>query len=212
MSRIGPQIADVEPLADDHDAPAIALELADHVLAKLGQGQARLGQVDLDGQLPLGVGQPGRGRNEADLPAHRLDDQHRVGGRGAGVLLVGLTQVMGVVARHRAVAGRMVEEGEFRVAQVIVDGLGHAGGDEVEPPVGRELADLVGRVLRVVAADVEEVADVVGLEDIDDALEIEVLPFLQLVAAGADAPGGRRGPQEGDLLLGGRREVEQVLP
>ena len=65
-----------------------------------------------------------------------------------------------------------------------------------------ELADLVGGVLRVVAADVEEVADVVGLEDLDDALEVLVLPLLELVPAGADAAGGGRGPQQGDLLAG----------
>ena len=132
-------------------------------------------------------------------------------GAEPGVLLVGLADVVGVVAGDRAVAGRVVEQRELGVAQVVVDRLGHAGGHQVEPALVRELAHLVGRVLRVVAADVEEVADVVGPEDVDDALEVLVLAFLELVPAGADAAGRRRGAQEGDLLLGCRREVEQFF-
>ena len=159
----------------------------------------------------LGVGQPGRGRDEADLAAHRLDDQHRIGRRRAGVLLVGLANVVSVIARDRSVAWRMVEQGELGVAQVVVDRLGNAGGDQVESAIVGQLAHLVGGVLRVVAADVEEVADVVGLEDVDDALEVLVLPFLELVAAGADAAGRGRGAQQRDLFFRRRRQVDQLF-
>jgi hypothetical protein len=41
----------------------------------------------------------------------------------------------------------MVEQAELGVAQVIVDGLGHSGGHQVEPALVCELAQLVGRVL-----------------------------------------------------------------
>ena len=54
-------------------------------------------------------------------------------GAGAGVLLVGLADVLGIVPGDGAVAGRVVEERELGVAEVVVDGLGHADGDEVEP-------------------------------------------------------------------------------
>ena len=50
-----------------------------------------------------------------------------------------------------------------------------------------------------------------SFEYFDDPLEVHVLPFLELVAAGADTPGCRRGPQESDLLLGSCRKVEQLF-
>src|SRR5208337_2643024 len=76
-----PQFTHVEPLADDHDAPAICLELAEHVFAELLKGQSRLGQVDLKWHSALGVGQTCRGRDKANLAAHGLDDKNGVGRR-----------------------------------------------------------------------------------------------------------------------------------
>ena len=54
----------------------------------------------------------------------------------------------------------------------------------VEDTVG----DLARGVHGVVAADVDEVAHVVGAKDIKDAVEILLLAGLELVATGADAP------------------------
>ena len=48
-------------------------------------------------------------------------------------------------------------------------------------------------------------------EHFDDPLEVEFLALLELVPAGADPTGCRRGPQESDLLLGCGREVEQFF-
>jgi hypothetical protein len=76
------------------------------------------------------------------------------------------------------------------------------------PTTCRELRDLVGRVLGVVAADVEEIADVVGLEDLEHALV--VLLLLELVAAGAERR-ARRVLEGADLLLGFCGEVDQVF-
>ena len=50
--------------------------------------------------------------------------------------------------------------------------FGTPTADEVQPALVGELGDLVGGVHRVVAADVQEVSDVVGLEDFEDAVEI----------------------------------------
>ena len=73
------QIAHIESLADHHDATAVGLELSQHVRAELLEGQFGLGQVDLQRHSALGVGQTCRGRDEADLPAHGLDDKYGVG-------------------------------------------------------------------------------------------------------------------------------------
>jgi hypothetical protein len=51
--------------------------------------------------LAARVGQPGGGRDEADLAAHRLQHaEHRIGGHGAGVLLHGVLHGQRPVARE----------------------------------------------------------------------------------------------------------------
>ncbi len=102
-----------------------------------------------------------------------------------------------------AVAGAVVGDG-----QVVVDGLGNADDAEGVALFLGELGDLVGGVLGIVAAGVEKVADVVGLEDLEDAFKVGLL--LELVAAGAE--GGAGGMLEGaDGLLGLRREIDEVF-
>ena len=92
--------------------------------------------------------------------------------------------------------------------EIVIDRLRDADDAELVALRLRELGDLVGGVLGVVAADVEEVADVVRLEDFKDAVEIGLL--LELVTAGAEGGAGR--VLEGaDLLLGLGREVDQVF-
>ena len=83
--------------------------------------------------------------------------------------------------------------------------------DQIQPAFASQFGDLVGGVHRVVAADVDEVADVVGFEDVDATREILRLLLLQLVAAGADRSGGRRVAQQRDLVgrLGG--QIEQFF-
>ena len=111
-----------------------------------------------------------------------------------------------VVARYlidAAVARAVVGDG-----QVVVDRLRHADDAQLIALLLGQLRDLVGRVLGVVAADVEEIADVVGLEDLQDPLEILLL--LQLVAARAER--GPRGVAQGaDLLLGLGGQVDDLL-
>ena len=48
-------------------------------------------------------------------------------------------------------------------------------------------------------------------EHFDDPLEVEVLSLLELVPAGADPTGCRRGSEESDLFFGCGREVEQFF-
>jgi hypothetical protein len=105
--------------------------------------------------------------------------------------------------------------------QVVVDGLGHVDGLHRIAHLLRQLADLVAGIRRVAAAVVEEVADVVGLEDLDQALVLALvgLQALQLVAAGAEAAAGvwrsaampRRTPAGVDQVLGERAD-DAVAP
>ena len=66
----------------------------------------------------------------------------------------------------------MIDELELAIAYVVVDGLGDADGRRVQAALVGQVGDLVGSVHRVVAADIEEVADVVGAQDLDDPFKI----------------------------------------
>ena len=50
-----------------------------------------------------------------------------------------------------------------------------------------------------------------GLENLDNALQVLLLARLELVAAGADGPGSRGGAQQADLFRLLRREIQQFL-
>ncbi len=159
----------------------------------------------------MGVGQTRGGGDKADAPPHGLQHQHGIGRARAEVLLVGTLHHERPVARRAAIPRRVVNELERGIAHVVIDGLGDADGHEVEPPRGRQRGHLVGRVHRVVAAIVEKVAYVVGAEHIDDPLIVLALVVTQLVATGSNDAGSRRRAEKGDLFIGLRGEVEELL-
>jgi hypothetical protein len=81
------------------------------------------------------------------------------------------------------------------VRQIVVDGVGDADHAHVPCTGLGLLVSLVGGVLGVVAAGVEEVADVVGLEDLEQTVHVlagllGVLLEINLVTAGAERGGG----------------------
>ena len=86
--------------------------------------------------------------------------------------------------------------------QVVVDSLGHAHHPALIAGLGHEAAHLGAGVHGIVAAVVEEVADVVLFEDLQDALIVGIIHIrvLHLIAAGAQS-GGRGVFQQ--LQLGG---------
>ena len=80
--------------------------------------------------------------------------------------------------------------------QVVVNGLGHADDAHFVAALDGLLVDLVRGVLGIVAADVKEVADVVGLEHLEQPVHVfggllRLLLEIDLVAAGAQRGGGR---------------------
>ena len=109
-----PSVAHRKALADHQQAASPLAQRVVHGVGQLGQAQVRLCHGDQQRHLALRIGQAGGGRDEADLAAHGLHHQHRVGGAGAGVLLVGVLHVQRPVAGHAAIARRVVDQLERR--------------------------------------------------------------------------------------------------
>ena len=155
--------ADVEALVHDHDAPSALPELPVHVLVQARQRVVRFGHVELERHLPTGVAQPRGCSDESRLSPHGLQDRDGLGHAHAAVLLVDVLDERGPVPGCAAVPRGMIDDRELRVPNVIVDGLRDAGHDELHAPVPGKLGHLCRRVHGIVAANIEEVSDIVGL-------------------------------------------------
>ena len=158
-----------------------------HFLKEGGHIEVDLRQIHQVGAV-AGQGSQGGGAGEpAGVAAHALDD-----GDHALVVNVAVTVHFGHgggdVLGGGGEAGAMVGAG-----QVVVDGLRDAHAAHFVAVLQHELADLVAGVHGVVAAVVEEIADVVLPEHLQDLLIIGIV-FVgigDLVAAGAQRGGGR---------------------
>jgi hypothetical protein len=96
----------------------------------------------------------------------------------------------GVVLGDGAEAGAMIG-----VRQIVVDGLGDADDAHFVAAPDGFVMNLVGGVLGIIAAGVKEIADVVGLEDLEKAVHFPRGPLglffeIDLVTAGAEGGGG----------------------
>ena len=118
----------------------------------------------------------------ARLQCGSLHDQHGIRGAGAAVFLVGVLHVQGPVAGHGAIAGRVVDESELRVAHVVVDRLGDAHDGALVAAGAYLLLDRVRSPLGPVPTDAEEDVDLMLLEEVHDVAGIPAAP---------------RGPQHG---------------
>ena len=143
------------------------------------------------------------------MTAHDLDDRHgrdAVDARIADDLLRG----RGHILRRRAEARRMVGDG-----QVVVDGLRHADHADVRADMVQIRRELHDGIHRIVAADVDEDLDAVGIERGEDLL-VDVGILLkggQLVAAGAEHGRGRLA-QELHVLIGADDglQIDELVP
>ena len=105
----------------------------------------------------------------------------------------------------------MVDQLELAVADVVVDRLRHADGHQLQPALAGQRRHFMGGVHRVVAADVEKIADIVRSKHFDHALEVFGLGRLELVAAGADRAGRGRASQQRDFFRRLGRQVQQLF-
>ena len=112
------------------------------------------------------AGEPACGGDPTGMAPHHLHHEHFGGSpRHRGDIERGLECGHGDELGDRAEARAAVGEG-----QIVVHGLRHAdAGDGVAERLAH-LRDLVRGVHRVVAAVVEEISDVMGLEDLDQTL------------------------------------------
>src|ERR1051325_1561331 len=80
--------------------------------------------------------------------------------------------------------------------EIVVNGLRHADDAHFIAALHGALVDFIGGVLGIVATGVKEVANVVGLQNLEHSLNIGVsalglLLEVQLVSASAERGGGR---------------------
>src|SRR5205807_4089305 len=117
------------------------------------------------GVLLAAAGQPGGRGQPAGVAAHDLGDGDRLEGVHRLVVAARLHDAGGQVLGGAAVAGAVVG-----ARQVVMHGLGHADDAQFVPLPGGEAVEAGGGLHRLVAADEEEVADVVGAADVEQAL------------------------------------------
>ena len=176
----------VDALGHGHDAGALFGVYALDILNKLGHAEVHLGQVDQVGACTVFTGQGGGSRQPAGVAAHDLHNHDHAGVVHMGVQ-VHLHQGGGDVLGGGGVAGAVI-----RAEQVVVDGLGNAHDPAFVAHGLHILIDLVAGVHGVVAAVIEEVADVMLLEHLQDAAIVGIvhLGIGDLIAAGAQGGGG----------------------
>ena len=166
-----------------------------------------LGEQDHDRNAVVRRQPAGRG-DPARMAPHHLEHEDLGGGGGHRAHVQrGLERGHRDVLRDRAEARAAVGQ-----RQVVVDGLRHVDGLQRIAERLRQLAHLEAGVGRIAAAVVEEVADAVRLEDLDQALVLApvLLERLELVAAGAEGARGR-GAQRRDRLGRLQAGVDQLF-
>ena len=176
----------LDALADGHEHIALLL---DDRLAALQEGlqiKDLLRQID---QVRTGTEAARQGSRPCQPTGVTAHDLHH---RGGGVVIDGGVQgdlhaAGGDILRRRAEAGAVVG-----AEQVVVDGLGDAHDPTFPSGPAHVAAHLLTGVHAVVAAVIEEIADVVFLEDFQDApiILLVLVRVRQLVAAGAQGRGG----------------------
>ena len=190
----------MDALGHRHDAAAQAVVSGLHIGQEALHRELALGQVDQVRAVIVVLAAQRRGRcQKPGVPPH---DHGHVHARQRGVVQVGACKGLGHEARGRGKAGRVVV-----AHQVVVDGLRDVDAAQRVARPRRLLADDAHRVRRVVAADVEEVADAVGLQHLEDLLAVLQ---VRLVAGGAERRAGCACHQF-QVVAGFLREVEEVL-
>ena len=158
----------VDALGDGHHALTGLVVDGGDISDELVQVKIHLGEVDEVGTAASPGGQGGGAGQPAGVTAHDLDDGHHAGVIDVGVvpdLHAGGGDILGGAGEAGAVVGAV---------EVVVDGLGDAHDAALIAHLLHILGDLVAGVHGVVAAIVEEIADVVLLEDLEDALVVVI--------------------------------------
>ena len=172
----------VDAFGDGDDAVAVLLIGLGDLGDELIHVEIDFRQIDEVHAMLFLVGKRGGGGQPTGVTAHALDDRDHAGVvdlRVARDFHDGSGNILGGGSEARAVIG---------AEQVVVDRLGHAHDHAVIADLLHIFGDLVAGVHRVVAAVIAEIADVVLLEDFQNALVIGVVlvGIGDLIAAGAE--------------------------
>ena len=196
----------VDTLGHSHDAVALFGVYTLDILNELGHAEVHLGQIDQIGACAVFTGQGSGSGQPAGMAAHDLHHHDHTGVVHMGVQVY-FHHGGGDILGGRAEAGAVVG-----AEQIVVDGLGYTHDPALVAHGLHVLIDLIAGIHGVVAAVIEEVADVVLLEHLQDAAIIGIvhLGVRDLVAAGAQGGGG--GVLQQTQLLGIlQTHVEQAI-
>ena len=154
-------------------------------------------------------GQSCRSGKPAGVAAHDLHDGDILGAVNGGVADDFLHYHADVLG-GTAVTGGMVGD-----HQVVVNGLGHAHKTDLAADMAAVIRQLADGVHAVVAADVEEIADVQFLQDLEqllvDSFSFRGVPVGQLVAAAAQIA-GRGALEQLDVHGAGKLVIQNADP
>lgn len=100
--------ADVEALADDDDAAAVAGEGGVDVVGERIERVVRFWEIELEREPAIRIAEACGGGDKAGFAAHGLVDGDTFGRAHAGVFFVGVLDEEGPEARGAAVAGRVI--------------------------------------------------------------------------------------------------------
>ena len=196
----------VDTLGHSHDAVALFSVYTLDILNELGHAEVHLGQIDQIGACAVFTGQGSGSGQPAGMAAHDLHHHDHTGVVHMGIQVY-FHHGGGDILGGRAEAGAVVG-----AEQIVVDGLGYTHDPALVAHGLHVLIDLIAGIHGVVAAVIEEVADVVLLEHLQDAAIIGIvhLGVRDLVAAGAQGGGG--GVLQQTQLLGIlQTHVEQAI-
>ena len=135
-------------------------------------------------------------RNPSGIAAHQLQHNHMDGKTGS--IQCKLTGGFRCIPSGTAKTGAMIRD-----IKIIVHGLGNTDYLHIQPFCLGELADLVAGVHGIVAAVIEEAADIELLQRLNHR---GIVSIRQLAAAGTN----RRGRRMRQLCNGGSRDIRQI--
>jgi hypothetical protein len=150
----------------------------------------------------VGLGQGGGGGQPARVAADGLVDDELVHALHVAEQPAGLAH-----AEHVVAAGGGEARGVVGAEEIVVHGLGDADAVQLVAVLAAVLLHPMDGVHGVVAADEEEIADVVLAQHLEDAGEVL---FLDLMAGGSQGR-GRGGAQAFEDMGGLAAQVEQAL-
>ena len=194
----------------DHDhAVTVLADALSHAIEKFLLLERHFRKEDDVGRFACAAaGEPGGRGDPAGVTTHHFEHEHPGGGARHG------GDIERRLARgHRDVLGDRAEaRTTIRSGQIVVHGLRYAHTGDGIAERRAELRHLERGVHRVIAAVVEEVADVVGAEHLDQALILGavLLDALQLEARRAERA-GRRVLERADGRGALAADVDEIL-